>query len=402
MKRVFLFLRILLLLLVIKQSIETSLHHQQQMFPLTSNRSSSSLINTPVQKGNPRRSISLESISPNLFMKVIGGMASVGNNNDGQPATSAQITAACPFVDSAGNIYFPGASPSHKIRKISNSGIITTFGGSGTSSGSGTTAPITSVSFYSLYSVVGDPGVSYLYICDQQFIWKYLSATGIATVYTGKSTDGFVDGAVGTALFNSPKGMWLTTGGTLYIADSYNHRIRMIVSGIVSTVAGSGCIGNTCPASFTGDTGPAASATLRFCYGVYMDTNGKLFIADTNNFRIRLVDTNNIIITFAGSGSITPYNDKVLATSANINQPYDVKGDTMGNIYIADFNSYIIRVVEAFNGLMSTVYGTPGTSGFSSGISGRSSVINAPRGLWIDSLSAVYFSDANSILAVLL
>jgi hypothetical protein len=394
MKRSLLFLRIFLLLLVIKHSIETSLHHQQKMVSLTS--SSSSLINPPVKKGNPRRSISLESISPNLFMKVIGGKASVGNTNDGQPATNAQITAVYPFVDSAGNIYIPGGGPSYSIRKISNSGIITTFGGSGTSSGSGTTGPIASVSFFNPYSVVGDAGVSFLFICDQQYIWRYLAGTGVATVFAGKSTSGYADGGVGTAQFDSPKGLWLNTAG-LYIADSYNHRIRMVVSGIVSTVVGTGCTGNTCLASFTGDGGPAASATLRFCSGLYIDTNGKMFIADTNNYRIRLVDTNSIITTFAGSGSVTPYNDKIPATSANMNQPYDVKGDTMGNIYFSDTNLYIIRVVEAFNGLMSTLFGSPGTSGFSSGIAGRSSAISAPKGLWVDSLSAVYFSDLNSI-----
>jgi hypothetical protein len=95
-----------------------------------------------------------------------------------------------------------------------------------------------------------------------------------------------------------------------------------------------------------------------------VDTNGKFFIVDYGNYRIRLVETNSIISTFAGSGIFNPFNgDNIPALSANINLPRDVKGDTLGNIYIADHGNCIIRMVDT-RGIISTLFGTPGICGF--------------------------------------
>jgi hypothetical protein len=344
-------------------------------------------------------SVSLESISPNLFMQVVAGTNTPGNSGDGFAATSAQIAAAIPWVDSAGNIYIPDYG-AFKIRKISG-GIISSFGGTGNQGSTGTGGAITSVSFYYPWCVMGDTAGTALYISDSLFIWKYIFASGIVSVYAGSTSSG--NGFSGDSLqatvaqLSSPNGIWLTTANELFIADYGNHRIRKVLSnGIITTVAGSGSIG---PGSggFSGDGGPALSAVFRYPLGIYVDSTGKIYIADTQNHRIRVVNINNIISTLAGTGSTSFNGDSIPGASANINSPYDVKGNTLGNIYIADYGNVLIRMVDT-SGIIATVFGNPGDTGFTNGISSATSSINSAVGLWISSSSGtIYFSDRNSI-----
>jgi sugar lactone lactonase YvrE len=350
-----------------------------------------------------RRGISLSRTDyPNLFFENLAGTGSIGFSGDNGPATSAQIRTYVPFVDSSGNIYLPSAgSNGVRIRKINPSGIISTFGGTGTSSVSGTGGPITSVSFNDPLSIVGDTSNTLLYISDQQYVWKYLFSDSTVSVFAGTVSPGSgfngESGPVGSIQLNDPQGLWLTTGIILYIVDTGNHRIRKVVSNIITTVAGSGPGGGG-SYGFSGDNGPATSARLHDPVAVFVNSNGNIFIAEVINCRIRVVDTNNIITTFAGTGMYSPFNgDYIPATSANLNTPRDVKGDTLGNIYIADYNNYAVRVVNGATGIITTLFGTPGTSGFSAGISPRTSPIDRPFGLWIDSLSRIYISDMGSI-----
>jgi hypothetical protein len=163
-------------------------------------------------------------------MQLIAGTSSSGFSGDGNPATSAQISGGFLWVDSMGNIYLPSGSP-QLIRKVSSSsGIITTFGGTGTSSTAGTSGPINSVSIFNCFSIVGDTMGTALYISDQRYVWKYLFSNNIIAVFahTIGSDVGFAgDGNVATsALLNNPTGLWLTTSGVLYIADFVEYQIR--------------------------------------------------------------------------------------------------------------------------------------------------------------------------------
>jgi preprotein translocase subunit SecG len=337
------------------------------------------------------REASLASLRSNLQMQLTAGTSTAGNTGDNGPATSAQITAWYPYVDFSGNIYF--GDNGYRIRKVASTGIISNFGGSGPSSHSGVSSPIGSLSFQNVWSIVGDTGGN-LYISDQWYVWKYLSSTGIATVFAhspslpqGYSGDG---GLATSAQLYDPLGLWLTTSGVLYICENVNNRIRKIASNnIISTVAGSA-------PGFSGDGGPSVSASLYNPYGVYMDTNGRLFIADYTNYRIRLVDTNNIISTFAGTGTSAAPVDNIPALSANIGPPNDVKGDSAGNIYISQWTYCVVQIINT-NNIISTLFGDPSNCGFSAGVSQPSSSIGYSRGIWVDSLSNIYFSDYNSI-----
>jgi hypothetical protein len=346
--------------------------------------------------------ISSTSIYSNTFLKLVGGTGTVGFSGDNGPASLAQMDAYIPWVDSMGTIYIPDFS-NHRIRKIDSFGTITTFGGTGSSSTAGVGGPVNSVNFNVPYSIVGDNSRTVLYISDQRYVWRYLFSDSTATVYAHSTslTPGYSgDGGPATlAQLFTPQGLWLTTSGDLYVAEDGNDRVRKISSssfpssGIITTVAGSVSGGG-----FSGDNGPATLAALRDPRGVYMDTNGKLFIADVNNGRIRVVDTNNIITTFAGSSTFSPFNgDNIAALSANINAPSDVKGDSLGNIYISDINNCLIRVVSV-SGIMSTLLGNPDSCGFNGGgFSSRTSKINRPNGMWVDSLARVYVGERSSI-----
>jgi hypothetical protein len=186
------------------------------------------------------------------------------------------------------------------------------------------------------------------------------------------------NGFASNALLNMPTGLWLTTCNLLYFADMDNHRIRKIVTNIITTVVNN-CGGN-CNGGYIGDQGPAISAQVNRPRGIYMDTAGKLYIADSENNRVRMVYVNNIISTIAGSGS--ELIDGIPATSAFI-KSYDVKGDSLGNIYIADYANHGIRVGDRFHGIISTLFGSSNrVSGFTPGLDLRSSSISNPVGIW--------------------
>jgi hypothetical protein len=351
-------------------------------------------LKVPSQISHP--SVSLESISPNLFMELVAGTSSYGYSGDNGPATSAKIGAYIPWVDTHGNIYIP--DDSFRIRKVDTAGIITTFGGTGQYSFAGTSGNIGSVSFMEPYAIVSDVGGTTLFISDKWYIWKYLFSTDIVTVFAGTagSGQGFSgdNGPATLSQLENPCGLWLTTSGDLYIADTDNNRIRRVSSNIITTIAGSGTF--HARGSFSGDNGPSTSATLNYPRSTYMDTNGKLYIADTENNRIRLVDTNHIITTYAGTGFETPFNgNNIPALSANIYRAYDVKGDTAGNIYIADQFNHVMYMV-APNAIISVLFGS-GSAGFASGISSRTSNLNYPLGFWLSDNSVMYFSDLYTI-----
>jgi hypothetical protein len=279
---------------------------------------------------------------------------------------------------------------------------MTTFGGTGTRSNGGGSGSIGSVNFWVSKSIVGDAAGTFLFISDGWYVWKYLFSSDIVSVYAGMSSEGFSGdgGPANLAQFVGPIGLSLTTAGDLFVSDNSNHRIRKISSsGIITTVVGSGCV-YPCTGGYSGDSGSATSATLKLPFGVYVNTNGKLFVADSGTYRIRVVDTNNIITTFAGSGTASPFNgDAIPVLSANINTPQDVKGDSLGNIYIADYFNCIVRIVD-ISGIISTLFGTPGSCAYSTAISlisSRFALTNSPQGIWIDSNSNVYFSDLNSV-----
>lgn len=182
-----------------------------------------------------------------------------------------------------------------------------------------------------------------LYFAERWLIRK-LTTDGIISTVAGSSIyqgGSGGDGGPATQAWISAEDVAVDAAGNLYIADEATHRIRKVdTAGIITTVAGTGSPG------FSGDGGPAAAAQLNRPLGVSVDSQGGLYIADNDNFRVRKVDAAGIISTFAGSG-VQGSSDAVgPATTAALTDPRDVAFDRDGNVYIADTYGYRIRKVD--------------------------------------------------------
>jgi sugar lactone lactonase YvrE len=216
-----------------------------------------------------------------------------------------------------------------------------------------------------------------------------LQSGAIATI-AGSGNYGFSDGG-GQALaaqIDSAYAVAADNQGTVYIADTLNHRIRKIgADGTITTIAGTGQEG------FSGDNGPGANAMIAFPRGLATDLRGNLYIADSGNFRVRRLASNGTITTFAGTGIDGFSGDGGPATLAQMRMPRGLATDSAGNVYIADSWSYRVRRVD-LNGVIQTIAGT-GDNGYS-GDGGRATAaaLGFIQALAVDSSLNIYVSDA--------
>lgn len=181
-------------------------------------------------------------------------------------------------------------------------------------------------------------------------------------------------GSATSALLNQPEGVAVDMAGNVYVSDAADSRVRKISpTGLIQTVAGNGNAG------FGGDGGPGASAQLNHPYGLGFDKLGNLFIADLGNGRVRKLDTQGLITTVAGGGSNIPSTlvDTGFATDAKLAAPRNVTIDLNGTLYISDFSAQQVLRVSA-QGTLSTVSGTgkPGASG--DGASAKLAQLSSP------------------------
>ena len=195
------------------------------------------------------------------------------------------------------------------------------------------------------------------------------------------------DGGMATAAqLNNPQGIAVNNSGDVYIADELNNRIRRVHSGIISTIAGTGVAG------YTGDGFAATAAYLNAPFGIAVDATGNLYIADNQNFRVRMVNTSGIISTIAGTGVAGYTGDGFAATAAKIGYVQGMGIDLSGNLYISDDGNHVVRKI-ATTGIITTIAGT-GVSGLSGdGGAATAAKINNPRGIKADAAGNIYFAD---------
>ena len=228
----------------------------------------------------------IRKVSNGVVTTVAGGGSVLGDNG---PATGAQLTwPGGVAVDAADNLYI-AEQGSSRIRKVSN-GVIATVAGDGTWGYGGDNGPATSAQLSGPWGVAVDSAGN-LYIADTRNNRIRKVSNGVITTVAGNGTPGFSgdNGPASNAQLNGPSGVAVDAAGNLYIADSGNYRIRKVSNGVIATVAGSGVTSPAGGGGFSGDYGPATSARLNNPSGVAVDSAGNLYIADTGNDRIRVL-----------------------------------------------------------------------------------------------------------------
>ena len=283
-----------------------------------------------------RASIAIAS-TPDSVLVTVAGTGANGATGDGGQAAAAQISRPYQIaIDGAGNLYFTDTD-NHTVRKVAPNGVISKVAGTAGSAG-----------------------------------------------YSG-------DGELATgARLNQPAGIAVDGAGNLYISDVSNNRIRKITAadGKISTLAGNG------QAGFSGDGGPALSASLNFPYGLAVDKNGDVYYAEFSNNRVRkIAAATGIITTVAGTGTASFNGDDKPATEANVNAPINVAFDNNGNLVIADSGNNRIRRINSADGKISTIVGT-GTAGFAGdGGPATDARVSVPAGVAFDPAGNLYFAD---------
>ena len=325
----------------------------------------------------------------NGVIGTVAGNGTPGFNGDNVPAISAQLyKPGGVAVDSAGNLYIADQF-NFRVRKVSN-GVITTVAGGGSSLADH--VPATSAQLnYPMGVAVDSADNLYIAVASDNFVPGLIRevSNGMITTVAGGGTSADDNVPATSAQLGYLLGVAVDSAGNVYIADALYNRIRKVSNGVITTVAGGGA------GFFGGDNGPAISATLWDPQGVAVDSAGNVYIADTLNNRIRKV-SNGVITTVAGGGACCFSGDNGPATSAQLYTPDGVAVDSAGNVYIADSNNYRVRKVS--NGVIATVAGN-GTRNLTSGFSGSngpavSAQLSWPDGVAVDSAGNLYIADS--------
>lgn len=322
---------------------------------------------------------------------TVAGDGQRGYRGDGGSARAALLNEPRHVaVDAAGIVYIVDTF-NHRIRRVDASGVITTLAGTGVAGYSGDGGPAASAQIDWPHAAALDRAGGSLYLADtaNHRIRRVDLAGGTIATVAGTGTAGFGGdgGPAASALLHDPKGLAVGPGGELYIADSGNDRIRRVdPAGNITTVAGNGATG------YGGDGGPAVQAALNGPRSLAVDGAGNLYVADDNNDRVRRIDPSGTIITYAGSGVNGYSGDAGPAVSAALNRPRGVAVDAAGHLYVADSENHCIRMVDPA-GTITTIAGT-GREGFGGdgGVAADSRLFS-PRGVAVAAAGDVYVAD---------
>ena len=343
-------------------------------------------------------------ISPGTITAVAGTGAAgyvAAQDNNTTAATSTPLNApANEAVDGAGNLYISD-SANHRIRKVAAAtGFISTVAGNGTnaytaSQDTGTTLATSASITVPLGITVDGAGNLYFVDRDSFRVRKVTAATGFISTVAGNGTTGTgapqdPGNVLATSVGVVPTDVTVDAAGNLYIADQQVHRVRKVTAatGFISTIAGNGTAGYNA----TQDTGTtAATATsLNGPAAVALDKSGNVYIADSNNNRVRKVSASTgFISTVAGNGTTT-YNaaqdtGATAATGSSISNPQGVAVDAAGNLFVSDYGHARQRKVEAATGFISTV-----------AVSGTAGPIGSGEGIALDGAGNLFVADVNA------
>ncbi len=322
---------------------------------------------------------------------VIDTIAGIGRfTGDNGPATSALLNYPAGItIDRAGNVFFC-EEDAHRVRKIDPTGKITTIAGTGIRGYSGDGGLAVRAYATTPSAVTVDPSGNVYFSDIAAGTIRKISPEGIITRIAGTGNAGFSgDGGQATsARVNHPYGLAFNAG-SLYIADTDNNRVRRIApTGIITTVVGTGVNGGT------GLGGPGLTSPVAFPYGLAFDAIGNLYISEYGLNRVLKLDPALNLTIFAGSGEQGGAGDGGSALLATFNGPSGLAIDLAGSVFVADQNGHRIRKIA--NGIITTVAGN-GQYGFvGDGSVPLNSQIAYPFGLAFDPAGRLYVADASN------
>jgi len=314
---------------------------------------------------------------------AIGPITTIAGGRVGRTPAGAAVVLAQPrtaAVDAGGDVYFTDTYH-HQIRRLDRSGVVTTIAGTGQPGYGGDGGPATAARLETPHGVAVD-GHGHVFIADSpnHRIRMVDLATGTIRTVAGTGVAGYGgDGGPATAArLNRPRFLVVAADGSLIVADTDNYRVRRVdPSGIITTIAGTGDRG------YSGDGGPATAARLDDPRGLAYDAAGNLYVSNAEGSAVpsvRRIDPAGTITTVAGGQPAGYGGDGGPATEARLNEPRSiaVAGSTL---YVADSLNNRIRAVDLVTGLIWTVAGT-GSAGFGGdGGPAAAARLSAPRGV---------------------
>ena len=277
----------------------------------------------------------IRKITPSGDVTTFAGSGSSGSADGVGTAASFKYPDGAVF-DSQNNLFISDQS-NHKIRKITPDGTVTTFAGTGTigsANGFGTTA-----SFYYPAGIAVDANDNLLVADYGNNKIRKITPDGTVSTFAGTGVAGSADGNLATAQFNGATGVCVDSFGNVFVADYYNNKIRKINTlGDVSTIAGTGAIGS--------DDGIGTTASFHYPAIVAVDANNNLFITDEENHKIRKITTDGMVSTYAGNGTLGAADG--VSTLAQFNYPTGVAIDISNNIFVCDYGNNKIRKINTY------------------------------------------------------
>ena len=324
---------------------------------------------------------------------TIAGTGHRGSSGDGGPALHADFVRPVAIaLDTEGNLYIADTG-GHKIRKIDTSGIITTVAGNGHCCFTGDGQQAMNAEFTPPYGISAGPsGHVYIVDRDNHRIRRVDITNAVITTVAGNGSRGYRGdgGEASKASLSDPMSVAIGKDGSVFIADYGNHRIRKVdgETKMITTVAGS------IDGGFEGDGGKATRAKLHFPAGAAIDSEGNLYISDTGNQRVRMVEHDTgIITTIAGTGNYGFSGDGGPATEADLAHPTSLGFDQDGNLYIADTDNHRVRKVDKGTGTITTVAGNGNSKLTGDGGPALLSSLRYPAGVIIDQ-DILYIADS--------
>ena len=319
---------------------------------------------------------------------VVTTLAGSGNPGfaDGAGAEAGFGVPSGVVVDGIGNVYV-GDHLNHRIRKITEGGVVSTVAGGGKGGPKARAHALQGETvgrkacFNKPVGLAVDKGGN-IYVADKlNHSIRKVTPDGVVDTIAGSGKPDFADGEGGAARFNLPHGVAVDESGNIYVADFGNNRIRKITaSGNVTTLAGSG------KPEFADGLGKEAS--FNGPNSVAIDGSGNVYVADRGNNRIRKISPNGTVATLAGSGK--PEFADGLGKEASFNQPSGIAVDGIGNVYVADSYNHRIRKIGP-SGYVTTLVGS-GNPGSEDGY-GSAASFNSPYAIAVDAGGAVYVAD---------